>query len=144
MKGNNLPRKIPVLLCILSVLICFLYDALRPGLPLWWKYSGGGVPYVLFWILLWFIAFPDQKSILPICLGVTLFTCTLEFLQLWNPGPLAQIRETKFGAALLGTRFSWEDIPPYFIGGGVGFILLHLLFCLWENWSCQNGQDPKM
>jgi hypothetical protein len=139
MRGNietsaNISRKIPIILCLLSILLCFLYDFLRPNLPLWWKQVGGGVPYVLFWILLWFVALPNRKSILPICTGVSLFTCFLEFLQLWNPGPLAAFRQTKFGAAWLGNQFSWSDIPPYFIGGVIGYILLHLIFAM-KDWS---------
>jgi hypothetical protein len=126
--SDDIPRKIPIVLCLVSVLFCFLFDFLRPNLSPWWKQAGGGVPYVLFWILLWFVALPNRKSILPICIGVTLFTCLLEFLQLLNPGPLAAFRQTKLGAAWLGSQFSWADLPPYFIGAGVGFILLHLLF----------------
>jgi hypothetical protein len=88
------------------------------------------VPYVLFWISLWFVALPYRKSILPICIGVSLFTCLLEFFQLFNPAPLATFRQTKFGAAWLGSQFAWGDIPPYLIGGAMGFLLLHLLFFL--------------
>ena len=73
-------------------------------------------------------AFPRRKYIGAICLGVALFTTVLEFMQLWNPEPLASFRKTTFGAALLGHQFSWADIPPYFIGAGVGFVLLHFLF----------------
>ena len=135
MRGNieasdNILRKLPIILCLVSVLFCFLYDYLRPNLPLWWRQVGGGVPYVLFWILLWFVALPKRKFILPICIGVPLFTCLLEFFQLWNPGPLAAFRQTKLGAAWLGSQFSWDDIPPYFIGGAIGFILIHLLFTM--------------
>ena len=133
MKGNiettvSISRKTAIVLCLTSVLLCFLYNFLRPGLPTWWKQFGGGIPYVLFWILLWFVAFPNRKSILPICIGVFLFTCLLEFLQLWNPGPLAVFRQTKLGVAWLGNQFSWGDIPPYLTGGLIGFLLLHLLF----------------
>jgi hypothetical protein len=139
----NISRKIPIILCLLSVFLCFLYDFLRPNLPLWWKEVGGGVPYVLFWIFLWFVALPNRKSILPICIGVTLFTSFLEFLQLWDSGLLAEFRQTKFGAALLGNQFSWDDIPPYFIGGIIGFILLHLLFTtMYKHDKHQNETVP--
>ena len=84
------------------------------------------MPYVLFWTLLWFIAFPNRKSILPICFSCVLFTCLLEFGQLWNPEPLASFRATKFGAALLGSGFVWADMPPYFLGGILGYIVLRI------------------
>ena len=126
-KSNNISRKIPVILCLASVLLCFLYDFLRPGLPPWWKQVGGGIPYVLFWILVWFVAVPKRSAILPICIGVSIFTCLLEFLQLWNPSPLTAFRQTRFGAAWLGSQFYWGDIPPYLIGGVIGFLLLHLV-----------------
>jgi hypothetical protein len=148
MRGNietsdNISRKIPVILCLVSVLLCFLYAFLRSNLPPWWKQVGGGVPYVLFWILLWFVALPNRKSILPICIGVSLFTCLLEFLQLWNPGPLAAFRQTKLGAAWLGNQFSWGDIPPYLIGGVIGFLLLNLLFTIKSRYNKHRNETLR-
>ena len=32
-----------------------------------------------------------------ICIGVTLFTCLLEFLQLWNPEPQNRLNEPRVG-----------------------------------------------
>ncbi len=93
----------------------------------WWRLVGGGIPYVAFWIFLWFAAFPHRKLIAPICAGVVLTTCFLEVMQLWNPEPLASIRKTKLGLALLGNTFQWPDFPPYFIGGVVGFLVLRLI-----------------
>ena len=126
--SDNISRKTPVVLCLVAVLLCLVYAYARPSLTGWWRQAGGGVPYVLFWISLWFVALPNRKFILPICVGVALFTCLLEFLQLWNPQPLSAIRATKLGAAWLGSQFAWADIPPYFIGAAVGFLMLRLLF----------------
>ena len=38
---------------------------------------------------------------------------------------LTAFRSTVFGAALLGSGFVWNDIPPYFIGGLLGWLMLH-------------------
>ena len=89
--------------------------------------NGGGIPYVLFWILLCHIFLTARRFILPICIGVVVFTCLLEVGQLWNPEPIATFRKTKFGAALLGTTFVWQDFPPYFIAGALGYFLLRLM-----------------
>ena len=89
--------------------------------------NGGGVPYVLFFILLTHIFLTARRFALPICIGVVAFTCLLEIGQLWNPEPIATFRRTKFGAALLGSTFVWQDFPPYFIGGAVGYVILWLM-----------------
>ena len=117
----------PFLALAVSVILCFVYAQYRGTYSSWWNSHGGGVPYVLFWILLWYLAFPKRAFILPICLGCVLMTCLLEFGQLWDPEPLASFRRTKFGAAWLGYGFDWADLPPYFIGGGVGFGVLLLI-----------------
>lgn len=120
------PRLIPFLLCVAAVVTCLAYSVFRAQLPTWWRLVGGGIPYVAFWIFLWATALPDRRLIAKICVGVVLFTCFLEVLQLWNPEPLASFRQTRFGAALLGNTFQWSDFPPYFMGGLVGYVSLRL------------------
>ncbi len=120
-------RIIPLVACLIPVVACLAYGKFRQDLPDWWRLVGGGIPYVLFWILLWFIAFPYRTRIMRICVGVVAFTCLLEVLQLWNPEPLAQFRRTKFGAALLGNTFQWSDFPAYFAGGAIAFVILHCI-----------------
>lgn len=115
---------VAVLLCIASVVACLAYDHTRSTLPEWWREHGGGIPYVCFWIAFWFTIFPCRRCILPISIVVTVSTCLLEFMQLWKPAWLMQIRATRFGAALLGSGFTWNDFPPYFIGGVVGALIL--------------------
>ena len=117
-------RILPLVGCFLAVILCLAYARYRGDLSPWWRSHGGGIPYVLFWVLLWFSAFPARKYVVPICVGCVLFTCLLEFGQLWNPEPLAAFRKTRFGAALLGSSFVWSDLPPYFLGGLAGWISL--------------------
>ena len=82
------------------------------------------MPYVLFFIFLIYTIIPKVGWALRICALVVLVTCGLEVLQLWNPELLATFRKTRFGAALLGTTFVWNDFPPYFIGGAIGWVTL--------------------
>ena len=110
--------------CAVSVAACLGYAALRSSMPVGWlRSNGGGVPYVVFWILLSAIVWSQKKNALPIAVAATLVTCGLEFFQLYNPEPLAAFRRTSFGAALLGSSFAWADIPPYFIGGAIGWAI---------------------
>jgi hypothetical protein len=104
--------------------LCFCYAEFRHQLQGWWQSHGGGVPYVLFFIFLIYTIIPKVGWALRICALVVLVTCGLEVLQLWNPELLATFRKTRFGAALLGTTFVWNDFPPYFIGGAIGWVTL--------------------
>jgi len=113
------------LICLAMVALCLAYHFCRPTLPDWWRASGGGVPYVMFWVSFWFVIFPRARYVSAIAIGCTLFTCGLEALQLWQPAWLSEFRSTLFGAALLGNQFVWNDIPPYFIGGVLGWLMLH-------------------
>lgn len=114
---------------------CLFYAAIRPTLPDWWRGHGGGIPYVMFWITAWFTLFPFKKHLLLFSAGCVFATVGLEFLQLWHPAWLAGFRATKVGAAWLGSSFSWLDIPPYFIGGGLAYILLWLAIKHYANTS---------
>lgn len=114
--------------CIASVAFCFAYAATRANWGNdWYRSHGGGVPYVVFWILFVGLLLPSRRDCLRICVAVVLATCGLEFLQLWDPEPLQSFRKTRFGAALLGSTFVWGDIPPYFLGGAIGATVLWLL-----------------
>ena len=120
-------RILPLILCFFSVGLCLSYAKFRGTYSPWWNAHGGGIPYVLFWILATFVVVPKRNWIFAICAGCVIFTCILEFAQLWNPPPLADFRRTRFGAALLGSAFVWHDFPAYFIGGLIGYIVLRSL-----------------
>ena len=114
----------PAVACLISVVACLLYAATRSYLPDWWRGHGGGIPYVIFWILLWLTLLPSRRLIVPICVGCVLMTCLLECFQLFEgPEWLREFRRTRFGAAWLGFGFDWKDIPPYIIGGVCGWVL---------------------
>ena len=127
---RRLHHSVAGLICLAMLALCLAYHFCRPSLPDWWRASGGGVPYVMFWVSFWFTFFPRARYVLAIAIGCTLFTCGLEALQLWQPPWLTAFRSTIFGAALLGNQFNWNDIPPYFIGGLLGWLMLHSILRL--------------
>jgi hypothetical protein len=85
----------------------------------------GGLLYVVFWCLLFYILFSVKKP-LKLCLIVLLVTIGLEFLQLWNPAFLEGIRKSFLGQALIGNQFNGMDILFYFLGSAVAYIIIVL------------------
>ena len=83
-----------------------------------------GSVYEVFFCLLAFSLFPTRRGAWRIAPIVFLVTCGLEFLQLVDTPPLASIRSTFIGRALIGSTFSWIDFPFYALGSmvGLGFI----------------------
>jgi len=94
----------------------------------WFNNYGAGLLYEIFWILVIFFFFPTRKSANRIPLWVFGMTCALEFLQLWHPPFLENIRSSFLGSALIGTTFVWWDFPHYAIGCTVGWIWIRQLF----------------
>ena len=128
-----------IVACLASVVWCLAYGGFRSQLSNdWIRQNGGGVPYTVFWVLFVAIFWPSRRLALRISVIVVLAICGLEFFQLYNPEPLATFRRTRFGAALLGNVFVWSDIPPYFIGGLVGWVVLKSLAV------CYNGCSREL
>ncbi|MBD3222088.1 DUF2809 domain-containing protein [bacterium] len=120
-------RLLAGLLCLVTVAVCLGYDHWRGDLPAWWRDHGGGIPYVVFWITLAHAVILRPRAILAISVLVTGATCLLEALQLWQPDWLMTFRATRLGAALLGSGFSWADLPPYLLGGVIGHLVVSLI-----------------
>ena len=93
----------------------------------------GGALYVIaliFFILTLAPKYSQRQHRIPLCTFAFLFTCAIEFLQLWHPPILESIRATLPGRLVLGNTFSGIDFPAYFVGalvaswaipfGGVG------------------------
>jgi hypothetical protein len=93
----------------------------------WINDSAGDILYEIFWCLTLFALFPYKNRIVPICLGVFIFTCGLEFLQLYNPPFLEAWRSHFLGKLILGTTFSWWDFPHYLLGCILGWWWLQKL-----------------
>lgn len=86
----------------------------------------GGMVYVVFWCLAALLVWPRARPWL-IALFVFVATCGLEFMQLWQPERLQQIRASFVGAALLGTTFVWADFLYYALGCALAWLIMHLM-----------------
>ncbi len=58
----------------------------------WFNDYGAAVFYEIFWCLFAFLFFRSPKAMIQIPLWVFIITCILEFLQLWHPPLLEQLR----------------------------------------------------
>jgi len=85
--------------------------------------SLAGVAYVVFWCLFFKLLFPQART-LKIVIIVTITTCILEFVQLWQTPFLIYLRSFWLGKILLGTTYNVFDLPWYFLGGFLGWLLL--------------------
>ncbi len=92
----------------------------------WVNDSLGGVFSVIFWCLLVFLFFANAK-VWVIATSVFTVTSFLEVLQLWHPEFLEFIRSYFIGRTFLGTSFNLYDFIYYFIGSGIGYLILSRL-----------------
>jgi hypothetical protein len=92
----------------------------------WVGNYGGGLVYVIFWILV-VLAIAPRLPPGRVAVGVLFVTCGLEVLQLWRPPLLEAIRSTYLGRALVGSTFSWWDFPHYVAGCAAGVGLARIL-----------------
>ncbi|MBC8175505.1 MAG: DUF2809 domain-containing protein [Candidatus Marinimicrobia bacterium] len=119
-------QKINLILLLIITLIGFSTKLYSGPASYWVNNSLGGVFYEIFWCLL-ILLFLPKKSPWKISSSILLITCILEFMQLWHPQFLESIRSYFIGATLLGTSFTWWDFPYYFMGCGVGWLLMIVL-----------------
>ncbi len=87
-------------------------------------FGPASLAYVLAWMLLGFVFFPDRHRIASIATIVLLGTCLVECSQLLQFDWLARARRVPAMRILLGTTFSWWDFPAYVLGAVVGIYLL--------------------
>lgn len=92
----------------------------------WVNNSLGGILYVIFWSLLFSVLF-TRTGPWKVALMVTGATFVLEFLQLWHPVFLENIRSTFLGAAFLGNTFVITDLFYYLVGLVVSGLLIGFL-----------------
>lgn len=123
-------------LTILSLLIVtplgFLSKLYTGPAQNWFNNYAGDILYEIFWCLFFFLLIPHRKAIRQIPIWVFFVTCMLEFLQLWHPPFLQQIRANFLGRTLLGTTFVWWDFPHYAIGCIIGWLWLQQIWRLPE------------
>ena len=89
----------------------------------WVNSSLGGLFYDIFWCLVVFLVARQRKPHWIAGL-VFVFTCVIEFSQIWHPAWLESLRSHFIGAAILGTTFDWTDFPYYAAGSFLGWLWL--------------------
>jgi hypothetical protein len=92
----------------------------------YWNSTFGAIAYQMLWVMLVQLLFP-KVSLTKTAIGVFVFACAIEFLQLWQPPFLQAIRATLPGRLLLGNTFLWDDFPPYLAGCLMGWGWVKLL-----------------
>jgi hypothetical protein len=102
----------------------------------WLNDSFGGIPYVVFWVLLGALIWP-RLAPARVAGGVFVATVLLEFLQLWQPEWLQAIRATLLGRLVLGNTFTWGDFGYYAIGAWLAWLGLRWLRAQSKMRSCQ-------
>ena len=93
----------------------------------WFNNSVAAIFYEVFWCLFVYLFLKGRRAISQIPVGVFIITCILEFLQLWHPPLLQQMRSTLVGRLILGTTFSWWDFFYYTVGCILGWFWLKQL-----------------
>ncbi len=93
----------------------------------WFNNSVAAIFYEVFWCLFAYLFIKGRRAITQISVGVFIITCILEFLQLWHPPLLQQMRSTLVGRLILGTTFSWWDFFYYTVGCILGWFWLKQL-----------------
>jgi hypothetical protein len=122
-------QRIKILFClIIATLLGFgIWRYYRGWAEYWIRFYISGAIYEIIWCLFLFFFWPHKAHIVRIPLIVFIFTCALEFLQLWKAEFLQSFRATLVGMALIGTDFVWLQFPFYVLGSVVSAGLLWLL-----------------
>jgi Protein of unknown function (DUF2809) len=118
-----MPYRVALLLTIVLIVPIGYFLRFWTALPWWVSDISGSLAYQIFWIALAQFCFP-KFSIVKTAIGVFIFSCAIEFLQLYQPDWLQAIRATLPGRLVLGNTFLWSDFLPYAIGCGLGGILM--------------------
>jgi len=123
---NLIFRNISLLYLIIAFCSAFgllCYDVNRDYLSSVVEAWGGGVLYVMFWIFLNLFIFSNKFKEEKIIFFVISVVILIEFSQLIKFQVLDNLRNTKIGYILLGTTFSWYDVPPYLIGALISYLI---------------------
>ena len=110
-----LKRKWTILSLLIITPIGFATKFYTGPASAWVNNSLGGILYVVFWALLFFLVAPRTDP-WKIAASVFLATCIIETLQLWHPAFLEMIRRNFIGRTILGNSFSLRDMLHYCIG----------------------------
>lgn len=120
---RNQGRMLKIILLVLVFITALYTKAYKGEYQVLINNHIGGVLYVLFGSLLFSVLFPAIKSYKPVLLAFGI-TCLLEFIQ-WMQIPfMVELTRITTFAYLFGNSFNWGDFVYYFIGAGVGWLVL--------------------
>ncbi|MDZ8055824.1 MAG: DUF2809 domain-containing protein [Aulosira sp. ZfuVER01] len=127
MRQNRQQSKLILLSALIVVVMGFFLKYYTGPGHQWFNNYGAAIFYEIFWCLFayWFVR--SQRAVKQIPIWVFIITCIIEFLQLWHPPVLEDIRATLIGKWLLGTTFAWWDFPHYLLGSALGWLWLRQL-----------------
>jgi len=127
MRSHSTQTTYTVIFLLVVTAMGFLFKFYTGFAQEWFNNYVAAVFYEIFWCLLAFLFWRTRQAIAQIPLWASIVTCGLEFLQLWHPPLLEQIRSTFLGRTLLGSTFSWWDFPHYVLGCFLGWLWLRQL-----------------
>jgi len=97
-------------------------------------YLGDALWALMIFIVFGFIFREIQTKTIAL-IGIS-FCYLIELSQLYHANWIDNIRQTTFGALVLGSVFSWNDLLAYAIGIGVGVVIEVLL---WHHYEVNKG-----
>ncbi len=118
--------RISLLLTIVLIIPLGYFVRFSLLFPDWLSDVFGSIAYQILCVAIVQFCFP-KLSIVKTAIGVFLFACAIEFLQLWKPPFLQAIRATLPGRLVLGNTFMGSDFPPYLLGAMIGGIWIKVL-----------------
>jgi hypothetical protein len=121
-----MPYRVSLVLTIALIIPLGYFIRFSPLFPDWFSDIAGSIAYQILCVAIVQFCFP-KLSIVKTAIGVFLFACAIEFLQLWKPPFLQAIRATLPGQLVLGNTFMWSDFPPYLLGAIIGAVWIKVL-----------------
>ncbi|MEH2057745.1 MAG: DUF2809 domain-containing protein [Nostoc sp.] len=128
MRRNRNQTIFIILSALIVVPMGFLFKYYNGLANQWFNDYGADVLYEIFWCLFAFGFFRSRAAVIQIPIWVFVITCIIEFLQLWHPPLLEEIRATLIGKLLLGTTFVWWDFPHYLLGCVLGWLWIRQIY----------------
>jgi hypothetical protein len=111
-------RKYLFLILLLLIPIGLGTKFYRGPFEQWVHLYAGDIFYPMFWYFLARFVWPRLPCLWG-AVGVFGFCALIEVSQMWKPVFLQTLRQTFFGAVLLGSGFDWPDFLYYAVGVGI-------------------------
>ncbi|MDQ3013588.1 MAG: DUF2809 domain-containing protein, partial [Acidobacteriota bacterium] len=90
------------------------------------SYSGDTLWALMVFVGIGFLA--PRWSSLRVSVAALLFSCTVEFSQLYHAPWLDSLRHRRVGGLILGVGFLWSDLLCYTIGVAIGLLIEMMIY----------------